>query len=132
MTTRGSTYRVGIGLSLLATLLLVWLAMGVGILGADGDRANMMYVAVVAVGIIGVIAARLQPIGMSRTLVAMAIAQTVVTVIALLAGVQNSGVSPVAEIVGLNAFFIGMFLVAARLFASADPTQGTPDALLEG
>ena len=131
MTTPGSTYRFGIGLSLLATLMLVWLAMGVGILGADGDRANMMYVAVVAVGIIGAIAARLQPIGMSRTLVAMAIAQTVVTVIALLAGVQNSGVSPVAEIVGLNAFFIGMFLVAARLFASAGPTQGTPDPLLE-
>ena len=132
MTTRGFTYRYAIGLSLLATLMLVWLALGVGILGADGDRANMMYVGVVAVGIIGAIAARLQPIGMSRTLVAMALGQTVVTVIALLAGVQDSGVSPLAEIVGLNAFFIGMFLVAARLFGNAAPIKETPDALLEG
>ena len=132
MTTRGSTHRYAIGLSLLATLMLVWLAMGVGILGADGDRANMMYVGVVAVGIIGAIATRLQPIGMSRTLVAMALAQIVVTVIALLVGVQDSGVSPVAEIVGLNAFFIGLFLVAARLFGSAAPNQETPAALLEG
>jgi hypothetical protein len=36
---------------------------------------------------------------------------------------QHSGVSPVAEIVLLNGFFIGMFLASAWLFRYAAPQQ---------
>ena len=116
---KNSAYRAGLGLALGTTLMLIWLALGVGILGADGDRANAMYAGVLLVGIIGSIATRLRAAGMSLTLVAMAVGQAIVTVIALVVGVQRSGVSPIAEIVGLNGFFIALFLGAAWLFRRA-------------
>ena len=119
MRTESSTYRKAAALGGAATLLLIWLALGVGILGADGDRANMMYAAVLATGLIGSIAVRLRPLGMSQVLTAMAAVQAAITVIALLVGVQDSGASPVAEIVLLNGFFVGIFLVSAWLFRGA-------------
>ncbi|MDP9066767.1 MAG: hypothetical protein M3N53_00270 [Actinomycetota bacterium] len=119
MKTYRSAYRAATAVTLATTFILVWLALGVGILGADGDRANLMYGGVLAVGIIGAITARFKPHGMSRALVAMALAQALVTVIALVAGVHRSGVSPVAEIVLLNGFFVALFLGSAWLFRNA-------------
>lgn len=123
MTTDNRAYRYAVGLALATALILAWLALGVGVLGRDGDPANLMYIGVFAVGIIGAIAARFQPHGMSRALFAMALGQALVTVIALIAGVHRSGVSPVAEIVGLNGFFIMMFAGSAWLFRHAAREQ---------
>ena len=121
--TRSSSYKAAAGIALAAVFILIWLALGVGILGRDGDRANLMYAGVLGVGIIGVITARFRPLEMSRALVAMATAQVLVTLIALMAGVHRSGVSPVAEIVGLNGFFVALFLGSAWLFRSAAREQ---------
>src|SRR5688500_11644983 len=112
-------YRSAVAVALAAVFMLVWLALGVGILGPDGDRANLMYIGVLAVGIVGAAIARFEANGMARVLSAMALAQALVLVIALMAGVHRSGVSPVAEIAALNGFFIAMFLASAWLFAYA-------------
>ena len=48
-----NTYRFAACVALVATLLLIWLSLGVGIIGADGGPANRMYFGVVAVGIVG-------------------------------------------------------------------------------
>lgn len=53
-----TTYRAATGVALAAALMLIWLSLGVGIIGRDGDPANAMYFGVVAVGIIGAIIAR--------------------------------------------------------------------------
>ena len=67
-------YRSAIGVALAAACILVWLSLGVGIIGKDGDPANLMYFGVLAVGIIGAIVARFRPQGMARALFAMALA----------------------------------------------------------
>lgn len=61
-----NTYLSAACVALVATILLVWLSLGVGIIGADGDPANRMYVGVVAIGAVGATIARLHPIGMAR------------------------------------------------------------------
>ena len=61
-----NAYRLAVGVALAAAFILVWLSLGVGIIGADGDPANMVYFGVLAVGIIGAIIARFQPHGMAR------------------------------------------------------------------
>jgi len=104
-------------------LLLTWLSLGVGIIGQDGDPANIMYFGVIAVGIIGAIVARVRPIGMSRALVATAVAQALVTAIALMMGLGLPYSGP-AELLLLNGFFIAMFLFSAWLFRRAVP--GSP------
>ena len=98
--------------------MLVWVSLGVGIIGKDGDPANLMYFGVLAVGIIGAINARLQPQGMARALFATAIAQALVAAIALIAGLGLPWSGP-AEILVLNGFFIALFAGSAWLFRRA-------------
>lgn len=119
-----TAYRAAIGVALMAAFLLVWLSLGVGIIGQDGDPANLMYLGVLVVGIIGAILARLQPYGMARTLVAMAIAQALVAAIALIAGLGLPWSGP-AELLGLNGFFIALFAGSAWLFRRA--ARGQPE-----
>lgn len=78
-------YRFAAGVEIVAALILVWLSLGVGIIGRDGDPANLMYFGVLAIGIIGSLIARFRPRGMSRALFATALAQTSVATIALTA-----------------------------------------------
>ena len=113
-----TAYRSATGITLVAAFLLVWLSLGVGIIGRDGDPANLMYFGVLAVGIIGAVIARLQPYGMARALYAMALAQALVAAFALIAGLGLPWSGP-AEILILNGFFIGMFAGSAWLFRRA-------------
>src|SRR5688500_20220430 len=84
MTTRNTTYRFAVGVAVGAAFILVWLSLGVGIIGKDGDPANLMYFGVLAVGIVGALIARFRPRGMARALFATALAQTSVAAIALI------------------------------------------------
>ncbi len=111
-------YRSAIGIALAAAIILVWLSLGVGIIGADGDPANLMYFGVLAVGIVGAIVARLQSRGMARALFAMALAQALVAAIALFARLGLPWSGP-AEIVLLNGFFVAAFAGSAWLFRRA-------------
>ena len=115
MMTHPAPYRSAVAVAVLAALLLAWMSLGVGIIGADGDPANRMYFGVIGVGLVGALVARLQPGGMSLVLVAMAVGQVVVTTIALVRGL-GLPYSPPAELLGLNAIFVGLFLTSAWLF----------------
>lgn len=110
-----TAYRLGFGLAFVAVFLLVWLSLGVGIIGADGDPANFMYFAVLAIGIVGAAKTRMQPTGMAYTLFAMAIAQTLIALLALVAGLGQPYSGPL-ELMLLNGFFIAMFAISGWLF----------------
>ena len=118
MKTGNTAYRSAVGVALAAAFILVWLSLGVGVIGADGDPANLMYSGVFAVGIIGAIIARLQPRGMARALFATALAQALVAMIALILGLGYPA-SPPLEIVGLNGLFVALFVASALLFRHA-------------
>jgi hypothetical protein len=120
---RSNAYRLAAAVALGAVLLLVWSAAAVGVIGEDGDPADLMYGAVLAVGIIGAVIARYQPAGMARALLAMALVQALIAVIALLAGKHQAPVSSVFEILGLNGFFVALFIGSAWLFRHAARRQ---------
>lgn len=119
-----ATYRSAACAALVATILLVWLSLGVGIIGADGDPANRMYLGVVAIGILGAAMARFHPVGMARALAAMAFAQALIGAFALVRGLGRPWSGP-AEIILLNGFFVALFAGAAWLFAQA--ARSTPE-----
>jgi hypothetical protein len=123
-----TAYRAAVGVALAATFILLWLMGAVGIIGVEGDRADLMYLGVLAVGIIGAIIGHFQPEGMARALLAMALAQALVAVIALIAGRHQDPISSVFEIVGLNGFFVALFLGSAWLFRHAARKQPSADA----
>ena len=111
-------YRAAVGVALAAALLLVWINLAVGIIGTEGDRANLMYVGVLAVGIAGALVARFRPGGMARALGATALAQASVAAVALILGL-GAPYSPPAEILGVNGIFVALFCGSARLFRRA-------------
>ena len=122
MRTYNTAYRFAVGVALAAAFILVWLNLAVGVLGTEDDLANLMYIGVLGVGIIGAIIARFQPDGMARAMVATALAQALVAAIALIAGMQ-SPVSPATEILGLTGFFVALWLISAWLFRKAAREQ---------
>jgi len=123
-TMTNTAYRAAVGVALAAALILVWLSLGVGIIGRDGDPANLMYFGVLAVGIIGALIARFRPRGMARALFVTALAQTAVAVIALIAGLGYPWSGPL-ELSLLNGFFVALFVGSAWLFRRA--THGRPE-----
>ena len=113
------SYRIGIGVALLAGFILVWANGAVGIVGSENNDVNLLYFGVIAVGIIGALLARFRARGMAIALVATAIAQAAVACVALVAGWGVSGPIWPVDVLVLTAFFVGLWLTAAALFRHA-------------
>lgn len=111
-----TAYRFAVGLALTAAFLIVWLNAAAGLIGIeDDDPANLLYVGVLAIGVIGAIIARLQPRGLARALFATAMAQALVGAIAL--KLPNTAGS--VQILILHGVFVALFAGAALLFRYA-------------
>lgn len=110
-------YRVAVGVTVVAALLLVWMNLAVGIIGSEDNLANLMYIGVLAVGIIGAIIARLQPHGMARALFVMALTQ------ALVAGWGSTAPIWPWDILILTGFFAALWFGSALLFRKAAREQ---------
>jgi hypothetical protein len=121
-----TSYRSAVGVALATALILLWLMGAVGVIGVEGDPADLMYFGVLAVGMVGAVIARFRPEGMARALLATALAQALVAVIALIAGKHQASISSVYEIVGLNGLFVALFLGSAWLFRHAAHGQLPP------
>ena len=127
-----SAHRFALCAAVGTPLLLLWIIGAVGLIGVEGDPFDRIYGGVIAVGVAGALIARFRPRGMARAMVAAACAQAVVAAIALMIGKQHSPVSSVVEILGLNGFFVVLWLVSARLFVRAararDSAAASPSA----
>jgi hypothetical protein len=120
-------YRAAVGLALVAAMLLVWINLAVGIIGSEDNPANMLYLGVLAILFLGALIARFRSQGMVRTLFAAALAQVLVTVIALMIW-KPEVPSTVAfadglKGVGVNALFVVMWVGSALLFRWSKATQ---------
>ena len=113
-----AAYRIAVGLSIVAAFALVWMNLAVGIIGSEDNPANLMYVGVLAVGAIGAILACGRPGAMARALLATALAQAVLAVVALTVW-RHEPPGPM-PILALNGAFVVVFLGAAGLFRRAD------------
>jgi hypothetical protein len=114
-----TTYRFAMGVALAAAFILVWVNGAVGIIGNANNDANMLYLGVLVVGIIGAIIARFRPGGMMRAMCATAIAQAVVALLALIAGWGSSAPVWPSDILALTGFFVALWLLSAYLFQKA-------------
>ena len=120
-TTGGRAYRAAVGLALAAALVLIWINLAVGVIGTADHPANLMYGGVLAIGVIGAIIARFRPGGMARALVATAIAQALVPLIVLIAGLASIRMLTPAFV--LTGVFVALWLGSAWLFRRAAREQ---------
>ena len=91
-------YRLAAGVALAAAFLLIWVNLAVGVIASGDEPANLLYGAVLAVGIIGAILVRFEPQGMARAPLATAIAQALVGMLALGAGWERHGAALAAAL----------------------------------
>lgn len=121
---KNNDYRIGLVISLGAGFLLIWSNLAVGIIGSEDNPFNTMYFGVILIGIIGALLSRFKPNGMAWTLFTMAIAQGLVPLIALSIGRPDVGTAEqlmgVIQVLGINAFFILLFITAGIFFRKAN------------
>lgn len=109
-------YRIAVGFALFSGFFLIWSNMAVGIIGSENNEFNLLYFLVIAVGVIGAFIARFKPTGLMYTMFGMAVAQTMITIAALKAGMSNLPGSSVYEVLAVNGFFFTLFVIAGILF----------------
>jgi hypothetical protein len=119
--TGNTAYRAGVGVAVVAAFLLVWINAAVGITDSYADG---IYLVVLAIGIVGAFVARFRPAGMARAMLAAALATASVGMIALIAGIVPA-YNSAFEILGLNGFFVTLFVGSAWLFRRA--AHGRPE-----
>jgi hypothetical protein len=117
--TGNTAYRAAVAVAVVAAFILVWMNLAVGIIGSEDNPANLMYSGVLAVAILGGLMVRFQPHGMARVLAATALAQALVGIIALMAGLGSTGANWPRVIVVLTGFFAALWLISAWLFRKA-------------
>lgn len=107
--------RLGFSAVLAGAFLMVWINAAVGIIGAAGNDVNVLYFAVLITGFAVGVAGRFRPSTMVRASLATALAQALLTALALIAGFgqpENSAL----EVIAINGFFMPFWLGAAALF----------------
>ena len=120
-----TAYRLAAVLALAAAFLIVWLNAAAGLIGIeDDDPANLLYVGVLAIGVVRAFIARLQPGGLARASLASALALALVGAIAL----TLPNTASRAQIVILHALFVALFAAAAFLFRHAARMRFAPRA----
>lgn len=111
-------YLTAFGIAICSVIILIWLSLGVGIIGDDGHPANFLYSVVIIIGVVGAIHFRLKPKGMALSLTAMAVAQAIIALLAIVTGLGLPWSGPL-ELILLNCFFVVMFATSAFLFHKA-------------
>ena len=116
---RNWAYRAGAVVAIGTAFLLVWVNGAVGVIGSEGNPANLMYAGVLALGIGGAVGAGARPQGLARALVAMALAQMLAGALALARGWGAGSENWLGAIVGATGVFTAAWLLSAWLFRRA-------------
>lgn len=116
-------YRLGLILAIAATFLTFWVNGAVGIIGSENNEANMMYVAIILIALVGSALSRFQPAGMARVGMVNAIGMVVIAVLALVFDVGVTGPVWPLDVVWITAFFAGLWAGSTWFFRQADALQ---------
>ncbi|MBU3672045.1 MAG: hypothetical protein FGM43_05795 [Sinobacteraceae bacterium] len=108
-------YRLASMLTVLGSVVLIAGNAAVGIVGNEGNPINRWFVMVPIMGLVAALWAKFEPAGMSRALLAMAVAQVVASVMVFVLSGAYTFV--------LMCVFAAVWLCAAELFrkAAAEP-----------
>lgn len=124
--THRTAYRSAAALAVGTAAFLVWSIGALGIVGVEGDPADLMYLASLAFAAGGALVARFRAEGMTRAMLVTAGATVSAGLIALALGKHEAEYSSVLEILGLTAMFASMFAASAWLFRLAVADRGEP------
>lgn len=108
--TRGWARRGAVAFALAAFFLTIWANGAVGMIGSEDNPYNLLFFGVIAVALLGAIAARFRAAGMAVAMAAAAFAQVAIAVFGMSADLRGGIIS---------AGFGGLWLLSAALFRKA-------------
>lgn len=112
-------YRFGAAFAVAAAFLLIWVNLAVGFLGDEDNPANLMFLPVIGVAIVGAVIGRARAGRMAQALMATAVAQVAAGIVGYSAGWASPGAQGVSEVLVGTALFTGLWLFSAFLFGRA-------------
>lgn len=113
------SYRIGAGLAVLASVLLLWITGAVGIIGSENNPANLLYLAVIAAAFVVAVASRFRAGGLSLAMVCAAAIQALIGVFAVLRGWGEGSENWPRTVMVLSTIFALIWLASAFLFRRA-------------
>lgn len=113
------TYRIGAGLAVLATVLLLWINAAVGIIGSEDHPANLLYLVVIAAAFLGAVASRFRAGGLSQSMVCAAALQTAIGILAVARGWGQGSDNWPWSVIVLGILLALIWLASASLFRRA-------------
>lgn len=121
------SYRIGAGLAVLASVLLVWINGAVGIIGSEDNPANLVYLAVIAAVFIGAVATRFRAEGLARVMICAAVLQVLIGAVAVMRGWGEGAENWPRPVIVLSIMFALTWLASASLFHRAERALLSPD-----
>lgn len=113
------SYRIGAGLAVLASVLLLWINGAVGIIGSEDHPANLLYLGVILCAFVGGVVSRFEADGLSRSMISAAMTQVVIGLLAVLRGWGAGSENWPQPVIMLSLVFGLIWLAAAALFRRA-------------
>jgi len=113
------SYRIGAGLAVLSSVLLLWINAAVGIIGSENTPANLLYLAVIAAAFVGAVATRFRAGGLSLAMVSAAALQIMVGTASVLRGWGTGSENWPRPVIVLSIFFSLLWLASGVLFRRA-------------
>ena len=111
---RDNAYRSAVGFALAAAFMIVWATGAVGMIGDEDNVFNLLFFGVIALALIGAVAARFRAPGMALAMAVASAAHAAVSVAGMSTDVRGGVFSLV---------FAGLWLVSAALFRKAAREQ---------
>ena len=118
-----AAYRMGLGIAVGAALVTLWVNGAVGVIGDEDNPANLMFVAVLAMGVAGAFVANFKAAGMARAMTATAAAQALVGVIAFAGRTGSEAGNWMQVIVVFTLVMCTAWMLSAWLFRQAAGDQ---------
>jgi hypothetical protein len=115
-------YRLGAGLAVLASFLLIWVNAAVGMIGNEDNPANLLFIGIIAVAAAGSVIARFRARGMARAMLAAFILTAAIAAAAPALGWGADEPRGTAGLMMLIGGFAAMWGLSAAFFAKAART----------
>lgn len=110
---------LGVGAALGTSIVTVWAALAVGIVGSEDEPANLAFFVPIGVFLLLALFAAFRPGGMARAAVAAAAAELVAGAWAFFGGYGVGGAAWPVDVLGAAGVLTVAWLLAAALFARA-------------
>ncbi len=117
------SYRIGAGLAVLASVLLIWINGAVGIIGSEDHPANLLYLGVILAAFVGGVVSRFRAGGLSLCMIIAAVIQLVIGLVAVLRGWGEGSENWPQPVIVLSIVFGLIWLASAALFRRAGRIQ---------